>query len=112
MNIMLVSVTERTKEIGLRKAVGARRRDILIQFLLEAIVLTLIGGIVGVIGAISFGYLISLIASKFLGDLTYALSVQAIILPLVTAVAIGLIFGIYPARKAAALQPIEAMGYE
>jgi len=112
MNIMLVSVTERTKEIGLRKAVGARRRDILIQFILEAIVLTLIGGIVGVIGAVSFGYLISLIASKFLGDLTYALSVQAILLPLVTAIAVGLIFGIYPARKAAALQPIEAMGYE
>ncbi|MBU2213345.1 ABC transporter permease [Patescibacteria group bacterium] len=112
MNIMLVSVTERTKEIGLRKAVGARRRDILIQFLLEAIVLTLIGGIVGVIGAVSFGYLISLIASKFLGDLTYALSIQAILLPLITAIAVGLIFGIYPARKAAALQPIEAMGYE
>jgi len=112
MNIMLVSVTERTREIGLRKAVGARRKDILLQFLLEAIVLTLIGGLVGVIGALGLGYLIALIASKFLGDITYALSAQAILLPLTTAIIVGLVFGIYPARKAAKLRPIEAMGYD
>ena len=112
MNIMLVSVTERTKEIGLRKAVGARRQDILLQFLLEAIVLTLIGGVVGVIGALGLGYLLTMIANKLLGGITYAISLQAILLPLATAIIVGLVFGIYPARKAAGLRPIEAMGYE
>ncbi len=112
MNIMLVSVTERTKEIGLRKAVGARGRDIMLQFLLEAIVLTLIGGIIGVIGAIGFGLLLTAIVNKLLGDVTYAITLTSILLPLITAIVVGLVFGIYPARKAAKLSPIEAMGFE
>jgi putative ABC transport system permease protein len=112
MNIMLVSVTERTKEIGLRKAVGARRIDILLQFLLEAIVLTLIGGVIGVIGAIGLGLLMTAVANKLLGGITYAITLTSILLPLITAIVVGLIFGIYPARKAAKLSPIEAMGYE
>lgn len=112
MNIMLVSVTERTKEIGLRKAVGARGRDIMLQFLLEAIVLTLIGGVVGVIGALGFGLLLTAIANKLLGGITYAITLGSILLPLITAIVVGLVFGIYPAKKAASLSPIEAMGYE
>jgi len=112
MNIMLVSVTERTKEIGLRKAVGARRRDIMLQFLLEAITLTILGGIVGLLGGIAFGYLLTLIAGKFLGSISYSISIQAILLSLFTALAVGLIFGLYPARKAAMLTPIQALGFE
>jgi len=112
MNIMLVSVTERTKEIGLRKAVGARRRDILLQFLLEAVVLTGLGGIIGLIGGIGLGVLLVLIAAKFLSGISYTLSLTAVISSLATAVAVGLMFGIYPARKASMLTPIQALGYE
>ncbi len=112
MNIMLVSVTERTKEIGLRKAVGARRRDILFQFLLEAVSLTLTGGIIGIIIGAFFGWLLSAVASKFLGTFTFVLSITAIFLAVVMAVGTGLIFGIYPARRAARLSPMEALRYE
>ncbi len=112
MNIMLVSVTERTREIGLRKAVGARRRDILLQFLLEAVMLTVTGGLVGIaVGGVA-GWLLSVIAAKFLGEFSFVLSITAIALAVCMAVGTGLIFGIYPARRASTLSPIDALKYE
>ncbi|MDD5469468.1 MAG: ABC transporter permease [Candidatus Peribacteraceae bacterium] len=112
MNIMLVSVSERTKEIGLRKAVGAKRNDILLQFLIEAIVLTLIGGVIGILMGVGIGYMLYLIARYFLGDFTFALSMNAIFLAVGMAVSTGLVFGIYPAKKAASLSPMEAIRWE
>ena len=112
MNIMLVSVSERTKEIGLRKAVGARRKDILMQFLIEAVALTLLGGIIGIVGGGFFGFLITRLAAKFLGSLSFALTIGSVTLALGMAVGTGLIFGLYPALRAAKLSPIEAMRFE
>jgi putative ABC transport system permease protein len=113
MNIMLVSVTERTREIGLRKAVGATNKDILVQFLLEAVVLTALGGVVGII----FGCLLSLGASLILSrllalDWAFSFPISAALLGLGVAALIGLIFGLYPARNAARKSPIEALRYE
>jgi putative ABC transport system permease protein len=107
MNIMLVSVTERTREIGLRMAVGARGRDILTQFLVEAVTLSLIGGIVGILLGIGGAYLIGELAGW-----RTQLSVAAIVLAVGFAAAVGVFFGFYPARKAASLSPIEALRYE
>ncbi|MFH1443940.1 MAG: ABC transporter permease [Candidatus Peregrinibacteria bacterium] len=112
MNIMLVSVSERTKEIGLRKAVGARRSDILLQFLIEAVALTLLGGLIGIVGGGLLGFLMTRLAAKFLGDLSFALTISSILLSIGMAVGTGLIFGLYPARRAAKLHPIEAMRFE
>lgn len=113
MNVMLVSVTERTKEIGLRKAVGARKKDILWQFLIEAIVITVLGGIFGVIIGVALSYLSSIVIGQLLGvEWGFIISFKAIALAFGVASAIGLVFGIYPARKAAALSPIEALRYE
>ena len=110
MNIMLVSVTERTREIGLRKAVGARRRDILGQFLVEAIMLSMIGGIIGIL----LGGAGSTAVSYFLRDEGFSavLTPQAITLATLFSAAVGLFFGIYPAQRAAALNPIDALRYE
>jgi len=107
MNIMLVSVTERTREIGIRISVGARKRDILFQFLLESVVLTLTGGIFGII----FGILLSKLISGFAGWPVF-ISVGAIVLAFAFSAAVGIFFGFYPARKAANLNPVEALRYE
>ena len=113
MNIMLVSVTERTKEIGLRKAVGAQRKDILEQFLIEAVVLTFLGGTIGII----FGIILSYLSGIVLGNLLetnweFIISIKSIILAFAVTTIIGLGFGVFPARKAANLSPIEALRYE
>lgn len=113
MNIMLVSVTERTREVGLRKAVGARKKDILIQFLIEAIVLTVAGGIIGLIAGIGVSFAASIGLSKALNtNWAFTVPLSAIVLALGVPTLVGLVFGIYPAKKAANLNPIEALRYE
>jgi len=108
MNIMLVSVTERTAEIGIRKALGARRRDITNQFLFEAMTLTLLGGVIGVLAAVGISKLIMLL----IPSLPASIPTWAVTTGLTVSVAVGLIFGVWPARKAARLDPIECLRYE
>ncbi|HKZ81099.1 MAG TPA: ABC transporter permease [Pyrinomonadaceae bacterium] len=108
MNIMLVSVTERTKEIGVRKALGARRRDITRQFLFEAMTLTFLGGILGVLLAVGISKIIML----FVPSLPALIPGWAVIAGLTVSVGVGLIFGVWPARKASRLDPIECLRYE
>ncbi len=112
MNIMLVSVTERTREIGLRKAVGARKRDILLQFLLEAVALTLSGGLIGILLGVGAGWTLSFLANMALGNFTFVLSLTSILLAVGMAVFTGLVFGLYPAKRAANLSPMEALRFE
>ena len=107
MNIMLVSVTERTREIGVRMAVGARGGDILLQFLVESVVLSVGGGLLG----IGLGFAIARIVSAKLGWMTLV-SPDSVALAFVFSAVIGIFFGFYPARKAAGLDPIEALRYE
>jgi putative ABC transport system permease protein len=107
MNIMLVSVTERIKEIGIRMAVGARERDILIQFLIEAVVLSLVGGLIGIV--------LGIVATKtasFFTEWPTLVSLSSIIIAFSFAGIIGIFFGLYPAKKASKLDPIEALRYE
>ncbi|MBL7156185.1 MAG: FtsX-like permease family protein [Candidatus Pacebacteria bacterium] len=113
MNIMLVSVTERIKEIGLRKSVGARKKDIMTQFLLEAVLLTLVGGILGIIVGAFFSWLTAIAFTHFLGiSWDFLLPISAIVLGVGVSGVIGLVFGIYPAQKAANLSSIDALRYE
>jgi len=112
MNIMLVSVTERTREIGLRKAVGATPQDILLQFLLEAVALTFTGGFIGIVIGLGMGWLLSALAESVLGDFPFIISFSAIFMAVVMAIGTGLLFGLYPAKRAASLHPIEALGFE
>lgn len=109
MNIMLVSVTERTREIGIRKAVGAKRRDILLQFLVEAVVISIIGGLIG----IGLGYAVSQLLPQVVPNLeSTVVTPGSILLATGFALAIGLFFGVYPATRASRLKPIEALRYE
>ena len=107
MNIMLVSVTERTREIGLRMAVGARGRDILTQFLVEALTVAMIGGSIGIVAGLGASY-----ALAYFGDWRTVISPPAILLAFTFSGLIGIFFGFYPARKAAGLNPIDALRYE
>ncbi len=108
MNIMLVSVTERTKEIGIRKAIGARRKDIVLQFLFEAMMLTFLGGVLGVILAVGLSRILMLLIPA----LPALIPVWAVITGLSVSIGVGIIFGVWPARKASRLDPIECLRYE
>jgi len=113
MNIMLVSVTERTAEIGLRKAVGATNQDIMIQFLAEAVILTASGGLIGTTLAVAISTLITfIIRSQFNLAWPYQVPLNAILIGVITATVVGLVFGLFPARQAAKKDPIEALRYE
>ncbi|KLU63719.1 macrolide export ATP-binding/permease protein MacB [Desulfosporosinus acididurans] len=107
MNIMLVSVTERTREIGIRKAIGAKRKTIMLQFLIEAVIISMLGGVLGIL----FGSGGSSLLNKFAG-MTTQISTSPIIMAFAFSFAIGIIFGVFPARKAAKLHPIDALRYE
>ncbi len=107
MNIMLVTVNERTREIGLRKALGAKKKTIVTQFLIEAIMLTFIGGIIGIVLGIAFSY-----GYSFLSGTLFVISISSILIAFVVSAGIGIIFGWYPSQRAANLQPIEALRYE
>jgi putative ABC transport system permease protein len=111
MNIMLTTVSERTREIGLRKAIGARRQDILLQFLVESMVLSVLGGVIGI--AIGWG-ISRLIGRVQLGGngITPVVGLDSVLLATLFSMAVGLFFGIYPATRAARLQPVEALRYE
>jgi putative ABC transport system permease protein len=117
MNIMLVSVTERTREIGIRKAVGARRRDILTQFLVEAVVVSVLGGVLGIALGSGLSLAISLIQVPSTGggapsSLQTQVGLDSVVLAFLVSATVGLFFGIYPATRASRLNPIEALRYE
>ena len=107
MNMMLTTVTERTKEIGLRKAIGAKKSDISSQFLAEAVALTIIGGVIGIV----LGWVISLVVNLS-GVVQTSVSLSSVLLAFGVSAVTGIVFGYYPARRAASLNPIEALRYE
>jgi putative ABC transport system permease protein len=112
MNIMLVSVTERTREIGLRKALGARRRDILIQFLTESSLLSLVGGLIGIALGWTIAMVVGQVAANSGTPFDPVVGMDAVLLATLFSAAVGLFFGIYPANRAASLEPVEALRYE
>jgi putative ABC transport system permease protein len=112
MNIMLVSVTERTREIGLRKAIGARKLDIMVQFLTESLLLSLAGGLIGILVGWGLSILVGVIAKANNSNINPAVSLDAILLATLFSAAIGIFFGLYPAKRASDLEPVEALRYE
>ncbi len=112
MNIMLVSVTERTREIGLRKAVGAHKADIMIQFLAESAVLSLFGGIIGIILGYAIAFAVGQIAKANNAVISPSFGIDIILIATLFSTAVGLFFGLYPANRAANLEPVEALRYE
>jgi putative ABC transport system permease protein len=112
MNIMLVSVTERTREIGLRKALGARKRDILVQFLTESALLSLLGGLIGIALGYVIAGVIGRIATASGTTLSPAVGADSILIATLFSTAVGVFFGLYPANRAAGLEPVEALRYE
>ncbi len=112
MNIMLVSVTERTREIGLRKAVGARKRDILLQFLTESALLSLLGGLIGIVLGWALSELVGFIALRENADIDPVVGLDAVLLATIFSAAVGVFFGWYPAKRASDLEPVEALRYE
>ena len=113
MNIMMVSVTERTREIGIRKALGATFKAIMTQFLIESVVISVVGGFIGVIAAFGICFIINSLGLEMSGSpFKTSITVLPIVVSFIFSVGIGLFFGIYPARKAAKLDPIEALRYE
>jgi putative ABC transport system permease protein len=112
MNIMLVSVTERTREIGLRKAVGAHKMDILVQFLAESSVLSLVGGVIGIILGYGIAFGVAQIAKASDAAISPSFSLDIILIATLFSTAVGLFFGLYPANRAASLEPVEALRYE
>ena len=112
MNIMLVSVIERTREIGLRKALGARKRDILVQFLAESSLLSLTGGILGIVLGWTISAIVGQIAAASNADINPVIGLDAVLLATIFSTAVGLFFGLYPANRAANLEPVEALRYE
>jgi putative ABC transport system permease protein len=113
MNIMLISVNQRIREVGLRKAVGAKNSTIMLQFLIESATITLVGGLMGIIGGVLVAFLISVIVINIFGyNWEFIILPQSVLIATVVSIAIGLIFGIYPARKASKISPMEALRYE
>lgn len=112
MNIMLVSVIERTREIGLRKALGARKRDILIQFLAESSLLSLVGGILGIVLGWMIATIVGIIAVNADADINPVIGLDSVFMATIFSTAVGLFFGLYPANRAASLEPVEALRYE
>ncbi len=112
MNIMLVSVTERTREIGLRKALGARKRDILIQFLTEAVLLSLVGGVLGIALGWGISMAVAKVAAAAQAEIIPQVDLDAVLLATLFSAAVGVFFGFYPANRAASLEPVEALRYE
>jgi putative ABC transport system permease protein len=112
MNIMYVIVTERISEVGLKKAIGARNKDVLYEFLYEAIMLTLLGGILGIVVGIAASYGIAQIANLFGLTWEFSVPISGILISVIVSTAIGVIFGVFPARNAEKLSPIEALRYE
>ena len=112
MNIMYVVVTERIGEIGLKKALGARYNDILYEFLIEAVLLTLLGGVVGIIGGAAGAFLISKVAQSFGFAWAFVVPIWGVVIAMSVSMAIGIIFGVFPARNAARMDPIQALNKE